>query len=91
MDALRRGCFHRLIPNLHRTDSTTQKRGCLSAMADLTTTFNSLLKSQEAPPTKRLATSTTDEFLKEAHRIVSSPQTIHASSILLFNANQSPS
>ncbi|KAK4198353.1 syntaxin-18 [Triangularia verruculosa] len=38
-------------------------------MADLTTTFNALLKGHEAPPTKSFNLDTADEFLKEAHRI----------------------
>ena len=39
-------------------------------MADLTTTFNTLLKGHEAPPTKPFSADTADEFLKEAYRIV---------------------
>lgn len=39
-------------------------------MADLTSTFNGLLKGHDAPPTKPFTTDTADEFLKEAYRIV---------------------
>ncbi|KAM7207142.1 hypothetical protein V8F20_002408 [Naviculisporaceae sp. PSN 640] len=46
-------------------------------MADLTATFNNLLKGHEAPPTKRSNTPTTDEFLKEAHRISSLVTELH--------------
>ncbi|KAK3318035.1 hypothetical protein B0H66DRAFT_532542 [Apodospora peruviana] len=46
-------------------------------MADLTTTFDSLLKQREAPPTKRFGTNTADEFLKEAYRISSLITELH--------------
>lgn len=42
-------------------------------MADLSSTFNELLKGHDAPPTKPFTTDTADEFLKEAYRIVSHP------------------
>ena len=42
-------------------------------MANLTVTFNGLLKGHEAPPTRALDLDTADEFLKEAYRIVSMP------------------
>ncbi|KAK3991019.1 hypothetical protein QBC44DRAFT_324063 [Cladorrhinum sp. PSN332] len=38
-------------------------------MADLTTTFNTILKGHECSPTKQFTTNTADEFLKEAYRI----------------------
>ena len=44
-------------------------------MADLTKTFDSLLKGREAAPTKRPSTETADEFLKQAYRIVSGDPT----------------
>ncbi|KAM7189522.1 hypothetical protein V8F33_010000 [Rhypophila sp. PSN 637] len=47
-------------------------------MTDLTSTFNSLLKGHEAPPTKQSATPTTDEFLKEAQRISSLVAELHS-------------
>lgn len=40
-------------------------------MANLTSTFNELLKGHDAPPMKPFSTDTADEFLKEAYRIVS--------------------
>lgn len=39
-------------------------------MADLTASFNSLLKGHEAPSTRAFSLDTADEFLKEAYRIV---------------------
>lgn len=42
-------------------------------MADLTATFNTLLKGREAPPTRRPAPGTVGEFLNEAQRIASPP------------------
>ncbi len=45
----------------------------VSNMANLTTSFNALLKGHESPPTKPFSLDTADEFLKEAYRIVCSP------------------
>jgi hypothetical protein len=39
-------------------------------MANLTSAFDALLKSHEAPSTKPFSLDTADEFLKEAYRIV---------------------
>ncbi|KAK3323391.1 hypothetical protein B0T19DRAFT_202729 [Cercophora scortea] len=47
-------------------------------MADLTTTFNGLLKGHEAPPTRRFNTDTADDFLKEAYRINSRVAQLHS-------------
>ncbi|KAK3399881.1 snare-complex protein syntaxin-18 N-terminus-domain-containing protein [Sordaria brevicollis] len=47
-------------------------------MADLTSTFNELLKGHDAPPTKPFTTDTADEFLKEAYRITSLVAQLHS-------------
>ncbi|KAL0472619.1 snare-complex protein syntaxin-18 N-terminus domain-containing protein [Neurospora intermedia] len=47
-------------------------------MADLTSTFNGLLKGHDAPPTKPFTTDTADEFLKEAYRITSLVAQLHS-------------
>lgn len=39
-------------------------------MANLTASFDTLLKGHEAPCTKSFSLDTADEFLKEAYRIV---------------------
>ncbi|KAK4227432.1 hypothetical protein QBC38DRAFT_536502 [Podospora fimiseda] len=54
-------------------------------MADLTSTFNSLLKSHESPPTKQFLPPETipDEFLKEAYRINSLISRLHSELLCL--------
>ncbi|KAK1780172.1 snare-complex protein syntaxin-18 N-terminus-domain-containing protein [Copromyces sp. CBS 386.78] len=47
-------------------------------MANLTSTFNELLKGHDAPPTKPFTTDTADEFLKEAYRITSLVAQLHS-------------
>ncbi|KAK3956592.1 hypothetical protein QBC32DRAFT_330417 [Pseudoneurospora amorphoporcata] len=48
-------------------------------MANLTSTFNELLKGHDAPPTKPFTTAATaDEFLKEAYRITSLVAQLHS-------------
>ncbi|KAK4097400.1 hypothetical protein N658DRAFT_500464 [Parathielavia hyrcaniae] len=47
-------------------------------MANLTSTFNGLLKSHEVPPTKPFSLETADEFLKEAYRINSLIARLHS-------------
>lgn len=42
-------------------------------MANLTATFDTLLKGREAPQTRRPDPNTADEFLNDAYRIASSP------------------
>jgi len=47
-------------------------------MANLTSSFNALLKGHEAPPTKPFTTDTADEFLQEAYRISSLITRLHS-------------
>ncbi|KAK4121616.1 hypothetical protein N657DRAFT_647796 [Parathielavia appendiculata] len=47
-------------------------------MANLTSTFDALLKGHEVPPTKPFSLDTADEFLKEAYRINSLIARLHS-------------
>ncbi|GAB1318587.1 SNARE-complex protein Syntaxin-18 N-terminal domain-containing protein [Madurella fahalii] len=55
-------------------------------MADLTASFNGLLKSHEAPSTKAFSLHTADEFLKEAYRINSLVARLHGELLNLRQA-----